>query len=324
MKKSIAILVVFVLSFISISCQNTIISEKKQTIHNTSTIRITAVIPHDDKTYWSSVIDGITAATDDFPVDVKIRLPSINYSVPQMTELIREAIAARVDAIIVQGVDDEDYIEALEDAWKKRIQVIFVDTDLPDFSEHLYIGTDNYAAGKMLGEKLVEETAGRAKIGLISGAPGYPNLELRLQGIKDSIEKYPNMTIESIEYDQYDYITFFEKYKLLSQPEYGIDTLACIEGTGTLAMTISGMLDQRAPAFNCVIGFDYYKESERVLVGGLMDGVIRQQPFIMGYRCIEESYLYETEGRYSDNIIHTNIDYITASDLNKENHNEVR
>ncbi|HHY75132.1 MAG TPA: sugar ABC transporter substrate-binding protein [Bacillus bacterium] len=324
MKKRIVLLVFFALSFAFTGCQNAILSEKNQPIHNTSTMRITAVIPHDDKAYWTSVIDGITAAAEDFPVNVKIRLPSMNYSVPQMTELIKEATAARVDAIIVQGVDDPDYIKALENAWKKGIQIIFVDTDLPQFPEHLYIGTDNYAAGRLLGEKLVEETGGRARIGLISGAPGYPNLELRLQGIKDVISRYSDMSIEAIEYDQYDYITFYEKYKLLSQREYGIDTLVCIEGTGTLSMTIRGILDKRAPAFKCVIGFDFYKESERVLTEGLMDGVIRQQTFIMGYRSIEESYRYKTEGHYSHNVIHTDIDYLTASDLNKEVKDEVR
>lgn len=288
--------------------------------HNTDTMRITAVLPHDDLGYWTSVADGMRLAETELPVDLKISLPSVNYSVPQMIELIKAATAARVDAIVVQGVSDTQYIAALTTAAQQDIQIIFADTDLPDFPKHLYVGTDNYTAGKMLGERAAQETGGQAVIGIISGAPGYPNLELRLQGLRDAIAPYPGMRVERVEYNQYDSLTMVEKYEALSDPALGIDTLLCIEGTS--AMTMSGMQKERAPGFRCVIGFDDSKESRAALAEDLVDGLILQQSQRMGYLSVAESYKYITDGSYSHEIIHTATTYVTAEDLNEEGNYE--
>ena len=304
---------------IGTGCQQSAISEKNPP-QNTETLRITAVLPHDDLGYWTSVADGAREAANVFPVDVKISLPSVNYSVPQMTELIKAATAARVDAILVQGVVDEEYISALSTAVQQGIQVVFVDTDLPDFPRHLYVGTDNYAAGRLTGERLVEATGGKGTVGVISGAPGYPNLELRLQGIRDVIADYPDMHVERVEYNQYDSLTLLEKYELLSDPALGINALVCIEGTS--AMTMGGMLEARAPGFGSIIGFDFSKESLSALQNGLVDGLMLQQSRRMGAVAVEECYRYATKGAYSQQTIHTGVTYITAADLDKEGYYE--
>lgn len=279
--------------------------------------RVTAVLPHDDLGYWTSVANGLRDAQADFAVDVKISFPSTNYSVPQMVELIKAATAARVDAIIVQGVEDNNYIAALENAREKGIEILFVDTDLPDFPDHPYIGTDNYAAGRMLGEKLAEAAGGGAvRIGIISGAPGYPNLELRVQGLRDVISAYPEMKIVRMEYDQYDSLTLIEKYGVLSEPELDIDTLVCVEGTA--AMTMGGMLEKRTERFRRVIGFDYSEESLSALRRGMVDGLVIQQPHGMGYRCVEECARFAAGKGYSRKVIHLDTTFITAGDLDEE------
>lgn len=283
----------------------------------TDITRVTAVLPHDDLGYWTSVANGLRDAQADFPVDVKISFPSTNYSVPQMVELIKAATAAQVDAIIVQGVEDSHYIAALENAREMGVKILFVDTDLPDFPDHVYIGTDNYAAGRMLGEQLVEASGGgEARIGIISGAPGYPNLELRVQGFRDVISVYPEMKILQMEYDQYDSLTLIEKYEVLSRPELGLDTLVCVEGTA--AMTMGGMLEKRAEGFRYVTGFDYSEESLAALREGMVDGLMIQQPYGMGYRCIEECARFAAGKGYSQKVIHMDTTFITAGDLDEE------
>lgn len=283
----------------------------------TGVTRVTAVLPHDDLGYWTSVANGLRDAQADFPVDVKISFPSTNYSVPQMVELIKAATAARVNAIIVQGVEDNNYIAALENAREKGIEIVFVDTDLPDFPDHTYIGTDNYAAGRMLGERLVEAAGGgEARVGIISGAPGYPNLELRVQGFRDVISAYPEMEILQMEYDQYDSLTFIEKYEALSEPELGLDTLVCVEGTA--AMTMGGMLEKRAEGFRYVTGFDYSEESLAGLRRGMVDGLMIQQPYGMGYRCVEECARLAEGKQFNRRVIHLDTTFITAGDLDEE------
>lgn len=316
MRKLIALLAACTILTAALIWQYAASKEENVTPHSLSTLRITAVIPHDDRAYWTNVSNGMLAAENDYDVDVKICIPSTNYSVPQMIELIYAAIAAHVDAIVVSGASDEAYIAALASAREQGIQVVFVDTDIEEFPEHLYVGTDNYAAGRFIGELLIDMSGGSAQIGIISGSPEFPNLELRAQGIRDAIADYPDMQIRAVEYAQFDPLTLIRKYELLSAPGMNIDTLVCVEGTG--AMSMGGLLAARAPAFERVIAFDNSQESSASIVKGFVDGLVIQQEWDMGYRCIEEIYRFATQGSYSQITLHTGTEFITITDLNEE------
>ena len=110
-------------------------------------LRISAILPHDDQGYWTTLGAGILERAGELEADAKIVTPQLNYNISQMIELIRQATAAQVDAIIVQGIEDPDYLRALEDASDAGVQVVMVDTNVAETFPHLYVGTDNYAAG---------------------------------------------------------------------------------------------------------------------------------------------------------------------------------
>ncbi|MGX8708745.1 MAG: sugar ABC transporter substrate-binding protein [bacterium] len=281
-------------------------------------LRITAVLPHRDYGYWTDISDGILSAKDDFPVDIKICTPQLNYNIPQMTELIKAATAARVDAVIVQGIDNQDYIKALEDARSAGVQVVFIDTDLPQFGKRLYVGTDNYAAGRLMGEKLVQLTKGKARVAVISGAEGYPNLELRLSGLRDAAAAYAGVKILRVDYGNYDSITVLQKYKEICSSPQNIDAVVCIEGTG--ALTFGNMLSEKDKRIQCILGFDYSNESIKGLSRGIVDGLILQQIHTMGYLCVQEIDRFVRTGQYSSNMIYTQTKFITSADLDQEGH----
>lgn len=301
--------------FCCCGCKNSI---PKTSSSDSAPIRITAILPHKDYGYWTDISKGILSAKSDFPVDIKICMPQLNYNIPQMTKLIEAATAAQVDGIIVQGIDNEDYIKALEDARSAGVQVVFIDTDLPHFGSRLYVGTDNYTAGHLMGEKLVQLTKGDANVAVISGSPGYPNLELRLSGLKDYIAAYPGVKLLRVDYGNYDSMTILQKYKEICSSPQNIDTIVSIEGTG--ALTLGNMLSIRDKQIKCILGFDYSDGSIKGLAGGIIDGLILQQIHKMGYLCVQEIYHFEQTGQYSKSIINTDAVFVASADLDKEGH----
>ncbi|MBC5582349.1 substrate-binding domain-containing protein [Anaerofilum sp. BX8] len=288
---------------------------------DTGTMRISAVLPHNDYGYWTTVAEGVMEAGARLPVDTKVYLPQLNYNVSQMTELIRQQTAAQVDAIIVQGIEDETYLAALEEARGQGIRIVFVDTDVPDFPDHLYVGTDNYQAGRRMGEQLIQVTAGKARVAVLSGAPGYPNLELRLDGLRDAVQDEEGIVIVRVEYDQYDALTVMEKYHLIQQEAPDVDTLVCIEGTG--AQTL-GQLAGGTSSFQHILGFDDSDDGLAGVQSGLIDGLLIQQNRLMGARCVEELSRWNETGAYSEEQIHTDVRWITAQDLDEEGNYEGR
>ena len=125
-------------------------------VAGTDITRVSVILPHFDDGYWTLIEEGLEQSGEKLKkscgMDVKILKPQLNYNIPQMVELLKQQIAAKVDVLVVQGNNDEEYIDTLKEAWSEGIQIICVDTDIKSFPEHLYIGTDNYEAGKMLGK----------------------------------------------------------------------------------------------------------------------------------------------------------------------------
>lgn len=279
------------------------------------TMRISAILPHHDYGYWTFVADGIRDAAQQLPVDVKIYTPDLNYNVELMTELILQQIAAQVDAIIVQGIDDPGYVAALEKARAEGICVVLVDTDLDSFAADLYVGTDNYDAGVQMGKRLVEVTGGHANVAILSGDLGYPNLEDRIRGIRDVAARNPDINLLRIEYNQYDAMTVMEKYYLILKENPEIDTLVAVEGT--TGQTLGQM---SSSGFRHILVFDECEKSIMGLKNGVFDGIICQQNYRMGVICIEELYSRSSAGSFRQNKIYTSIDWLTTENLEEKDY----
>ncbi len=274
--------------------------------------RVSVILPHDSDEYWSFIKAGIEEKEEEAKncnIDIKMLKPQLNYNVSQMTEILRKQIAAKVDFIVVQGNDDPEFNEVLLEAWEQGIHIICMDTDIENFPEHLYIGTDNYAAGRLLGEKLVELTGGQANVAIISGEEQYQNMKERYQGFQDAVEQYPEIQIGEVQYDHYDGLTVMQLFYSLSDDA---DALVCLEGTG--GTTIASVYKGNHMEYEYLIGFDAFEGVRK----GILDGVIKQDTGQMGYCIVEEIIRYVTEGSYSDDKIFTDISWLT-----EENYEEV-
>lgn len=301
-KKSVAgILMLLVLCCVLGGCKAGI------PVAGTDITRVTVILPHFDDGYWMLIEEGIEQSGEKLKkscgMDIKILKPQLNYNIPQMVELLKQQIAAKVDVLVVQGNEDEEYIDTLKEAWSEGIQIICVDTDIKSFPEHLYIGTDNYEAGKMLGEELINVTDGEANVVLISGEPGFSNLEERLEGLQDAVKDYPKIHLGDVQYDDYDGLTVMKMYY---QNTEGADTIVFLEGTG--GVTISSQFKQRDDQYEHILGFDAFYG----VISGAIDGIIKQDTNMMGEQVVEEIANFIRNGEYSSETVYTDTQWLTV------------
>lgn len=301
-KKSVAgILMLLVLCCVLGGCKAGI------PVAGTDITRVTVILPHFDDGYWMLIEEGIEQSGEKLKkscgMDIKILKPQLNYNIPQMVELLKQQIAAKVDVLVVQGNEDEEYIDTLKEAWSEGIQIICVDTDIKSFPEHLYIGTDNYEAGKMLGEELINVTDGEANVALSSGEPGFSNLEERLEGLQDAVKDYPKIHLGDVQYDDYDGLTVMKMYY---QNTEGADTIVFLEGTG--GVTISSQFKQRDDQYEHILGFDAFYG----VISGAIDGIIKQDTNMMGEQVVEEIANFIRNGEYSSETVYTDTQWLTV------------
>lgn len=267
-------------------------------------MRVSVILPHSDDDYWSKIegsIKGCLKATEENGIDIKFYIPQINYNIDQMTQILKQQIAAKVDVIAVQGNENDTYVAALKDAYDKGIHIVCIDTDIPEFPDHLYIGTDNYQAGYSMGEHVAKEVGDTAEITIMSGEKDYPNLEERIRGLEKAFSGHGGIVIDEILYDSYDGSTFMKCYNESGND----DTLVCIEGTA--AQIITRMFLQRDGHFKHLFAFD-------VTTGiptGIIDGIMIQDNLQMGKLFISELINLKTKGSFSTNNIYTDTTWVT-------------
>lgn len=246
--------------------------------------RLSAVLPHEDQAYWSQMAEGMQEEAALHNVDLKVLIPSMNYNVTQMTDLIRQEIASRTDALLVQGIDDPDYRAALREAREAGIKVALVDTNIPELPEHIYVGTDNYQAGRTMGEALLKQTQGAVNAVIISGDVGYPNLEERYCGIQDAVSQTGRVRILGVEYDYFDSITVLERFRYILENYPEANTILAIEGTCCMSLGMS--LNGLPGPLNCIIGFDNCPESLLGMEKGVISGLMIQDSRKMGQTAV--------------------------------------
>ncbi len=273
-------------------------------------MRVSVILPHSDDDYWSrierGIMDNISLAEENH-INIKMYVPQLNYNVEQMTDILKQQIAEKVDVIVVQGNEAPDFLKALYEAYDQGIQIICVDTDLPDFADHLYIGTDNFQAGLTLGQNIVKMVGDKADITVMSGEKGYPNLEERIAGMEEAFTATPQVKIKEVLYDNYDGMTFMKRY---NESENN-DTLVCIEGTG--AQTLTRIFTEKDDHFQHIFGFD-------ITTGiplGVVEGILTQNNEEMGKCVVEELVHYRTTGSYSTDHIFTDTTWITRDNYDR-------
>src|SRR5699024_174662 len=95
-------------------------------------------------------------------------------------------ITAGVDGILTKGMKGEAFRQLVKKAADRNIPVATVDTDNENSGRAFYIGTDNYQAGYLAGETLIEQTTKKQKVAVVSGNATAQNQVERLNGFKDA------------------------------------------------------------------------------------------------------------------------------------------
>lgn len=289
-------------------------SQQNKTKQNKSmtTMRIAAILP-DDRGYWERVQSGFNSGAEGLDVDIKVSYSYPYFDIPQMTELIKAATAARVDAIIIQGTNDADYLNALKAASEKGILIAFVDADIAGFSQRLYVGTDNYSAGWFMAEKLIEMADGRTDVAVLMGGEGFLNLDSRLDGFRDGIAEDDNIRLLAVEQTNFDAVTIIEKYYGIVEENPTVNAIVCLDGTGGAAF--GGALGPSDTSSLKILCFDMLTVTETAIKNGIIDGTIIQDPIEMGEKAIQELYKCFVGQQSLPVVAYTDISFITADDL---------
>lgn len=247
--------------------------------------KVSFICPNVALSYWSDVKEGLEDAAQEFGVELDFVGPS-KIDTQQQIQMMEAAIANEADGIVVASLDANAFIPVIDRAVEEGIPVICLDADSPDSKRSSFIGTENTAAGELLGSALVEAMNGEAKVGIITGALDSENVNQRVDGIESAFEGNDGMEILAVESANTDLGQATEKAQAMMQ--------AYPDMTAMLGTTSNDMIGaaqaiaaQGRTGEILLIGFDDLEQTLDLIRSGEIYGTVAQRPYNGGYLSVQ-------------------------------------
>lgn len=236
-----------------------------------------------DNPFWRTIEQGAREASDKFGYRLEYTGP-FRINPDEQIRLLEKAIAAKVDAVLVQGINDPQHRMLIDKAIDQGIQVITVDADEPDSKRLSYIGTDNLSAGKTMGELVVKSAGGKGSIGVIIANEKAYSQQQRLNGFRSVIGRYPEMSIVEVRASNISRLQAEQQAAEIigKYPQVGYMVgFSSLDGPGILKAA-----ERVRPHGLKIFAFDDQAETMEAVTQRRIESTIVQQPYEMGYRAV--------------------------------------
>jgi ribose transport system substrate-binding protein len=232
--------------------------------------------------YWQEANAGFMNAAGQLGFGVKAEIVGPeNFSPNQELDAFNQAVAAHPAGILVSPADARLFKDAIDGAIKQGIPVICIDSDAPESSRLMFVGTDNYHAGNALGTRLAETLHGEGSVVVLT-LQGPLSLQERLRGVKDAFAHYPKIKIEHVIDDQGNPRKANDEIAGLIAKKAKMDGILSLDpsgGPGSAEALHRLNLDGKVP----VVGMDKDEETLGFISSGAIVASVAQKPYTMAF-----------------------------------------
>jgi ribose transport system substrate-binding protein len=144
-----------------------------------------AFVTNNSSEFWKIAAAGIRKYEQEAKVQVDLKMPA-NGTTEEQNQLLENLSSQGYDGIAVSAIAPNDQVPILDRVAAKSPLITF-DSDAPGSQRLLYIGTNNSAAGKVLGGEITRLLPNGGKIAVFVGSLSADNAAQRLRGVVDAI-----------------------------------------------------------------------------------------------------------------------------------------
>ena len=249
--------------------------------------------------FWNIAEAGAKAAGEKFGVEAITLMPP--EGIGSQKRMIEDMLTSGVDGIAVSPIDPENQTELLNVA-AKRTKLITHDSDAPKSERLVYIGMDNYKAGRMCGDLVREALPNGGSVMIFVGRVEQDNAKRRRQGVIDAILGRPENPANFdppgavLEANGYKILgTLTDQFDRAKGKANAEDTLAkhpdiqCM--VGLFAYNPPLMLEALKQAGKLgqvkVVAFDEDDDTLAGIQSGTVHGTVVQNPYMYGFKSVE-------------------------------------
>jgi ribose transport system substrate-binding protein len=232
--------------------------------------------------YWQNASNGFFAAAKQMGVSAEVDGPD-TYDPANERDAFHALLSKnpKPAGIIVSPADPEMMKPELDAAIAADIPVLTIDTDSPGSNRLFFIGTNNYEAGQLGGQVLAKQLNGKGNV-VVFTMPNQVNLEQRMHGYKDVLEKYPGIKIAEVIDIKGDPRIAFDQTQSMIDKKEAVDGFVCLEAqSGTEVATV--LDNNHLSGKKVIVAMDTDDKTLDWIKKGAIAATIAQKPYTMGY-----------------------------------------
>ncbi|MCX6591827.1 MAG: substrate-binding domain-containing protein [Acidobacteria bacterium] len=252
---------------------------------NRSSKKQVAVIPKGRAhLFWQSVHAGAAKAAQETDVEIIWNGPATETDFNGQLQIVDTMINRKVDAICLAPIDEKVMVSVVDRAVAQKIPVVIFDSPIATDKFSSQVATDNYKAGELAAERMGKILNGKGKIVIVAVQPGAASTMAREAGFEDRIKKdFPDIKVMDKRFGMAD----FAKSLAISENMLTAfpDLDALFASNESSAVGAAQALKQRKSKVK-MVGFDWSPTLLDDLKAGLIDSLVVQHPFKMGYESV--------------------------------------
>ncbi len=258
-----------------------------------------AFVTNQIASFWNIAKVGCEDAGKDLDIGVEVRMPAVPTAVEQK-RIVEDLLAGGIQGIAISPIDADNQVDVINQ-WAEQVPLITQDSDAPDSDRLMYIGMDNYVAGRMCGELVKQALPDGGEIMLTIGRLEQDNSQRRRQGVIDVLLGRPALG----QYDPTGEVIEGNGYKILDtltdqgdsdvakrKAEDAITTYPELDlFVGLFAYNppacLQALKSQNKIGQIKLVGFDEADLTLQGIKDGHVVGTVVQDPYAYGYKSIE-------------------------------------
>ncbi len=251
--------------------------------------------------FWTIAEAGAKAGAEEFNVSCEVLMPP--QGLGDQKRMVETLLSNGIDGIALSPIDAANQVGFINDACKRTL-LLTHDSDAPESDRLVFIGMDNYKAGREAGKLVKEVMPDGGSIMIFVGRLEQLNAQQRRQGVIDELLGRPVPPPSDMKFDTNDFTSKDGKYIIegtrtddfnyQKAKQNAEDTIAGYANLGCMV----GLFAYNTP--NCLaavreagktgaiklVSFDEANDTLEGIKSGEVHGTVSQQPYLYGYHSV--------------------------------------
>jgi ribose transport system substrate-binding protein len=261
--------------------------------------------------FFVTLRDGAQSAADE--AGAELIVSDAQNDTAQQQDDIQNFVTQQVNMILVNPVDSDAVVPAIEAANQANIPVIALDRGASGGEIATTIASDNVQGGNMAGEELIRLVSS-GSVAQLEGTPGADPARDRGQGFQDAIDAQGAVEVvasQTANFDRAEGLNVAENI-LQANPEIA----GIFAQNDEMALGAVQALGESAGDEVKVVGFDATEDGLSAIQDGTMNATVAQQPSAIGSLGVENA-IRVIDGESVEENIPVEVQLVTPDNVSE-------